>query len=166
MGTQALLALLWDCSAQPGAGQGAVLLCPGAAAGEGRADPAREGGSCHAPSCNLQPWCFSNGEPAESWPGLGWQGPFKVLWTSCPTMSRAIFKQIRLLRALPDLTLNDCRAEGPSTSLGNFSQCHPTLLVKKIIPSVLSESTDPPLSLKPFPLSYCNGTCKELEFGK
>lgn len=47
------------------------------------------------------------------------------------SLGRAIFKQIRLLRALPDLTLNDCRGEAPTTSLGNFCQCYLSLLEKK-----------------------------------
>lgn len=121
---------------QPGAGRGAALVCPGAAAGEcgaaaGETAARGRGFLVGPPSDNLQSRCFSHAKPAESSPGLAWQGPFEVIWTRCPARSRDIFKQIRWLRALPDLSLDVSREEAPPTSLGTLCQCVPTLPLKK-----------------------------------
>ncbi|XP_053859801.1 serine/threonine-protein kinase PAK 4-like [Vidua macroura] len=56
-------------------------------------------------------------------PRLGWQGPVKVIWSKCPAMSRDIFKEIRLLRALSHLTWNTCRHGAPTSSWDNLCRC-------------------------------------------
>ncbi|XP_031953965.1 uncharacterized protein LOC116439021 isoform X1 [Corvus moneduloides] len=121
---------------QPGGGRGAALVCPGAAAGgceaaAGERAARGRGFLVGPPSNSLRSRCFSHAKAAESSPGLAWQGPLQVIWTRCPARSRAIFKQIRWLRALPDLSLDVSREEAPPTSLGTLCQCFPPILIKK-----------------------------------
>lgn len=121
---------------QPGAGRGAALLCPGAAAGECQAAAGETAAPGRAflvgpPSHHLQSRCFSHAKPAESSPALAWQAPVELIWSWCPATSGDIFKHIRWLRALPDLSLDVSREEPPPTSLGSLSQCFPTLLLQQ-----------------------------------
>lgn len=65
---------------------------------------------------------------------FGRAGSFRGHPDLVPSTGRDIFKQIRWLRALPDLSLDVSREEAPPTSPGTFCLCFPTLLVKKFLP--------------------------------
>ena len=78
---------------------------------------------------------------SESQNGLGWKGPSKEHPTQPHVIGRDFFHQIRLVRALFNLTLNTPSAGTSTTSLGNLCQCLATLRVKKFLPYVWSNST-------------------------
>ena len=61
---------------------------------------------------------------------LNWKGSLETIWSSPPAMNRDTYSYIRLLRALPSLTLNVSRNEAFTTSLDNLCQCLTTLIVK------------------------------------
>jgi len=82
-------------------------------------------------------------------PGL--EGTFKGHLVQPPaSMSRDIFNQTRLLRALSNLTLNVSRDGESTTSLGNLCQCFIALSVKNFF--LVSNLNLPSFSLKPLPL--------------
>ena len=72
-------------------------------------------------------------------------------------MSKDIFKQIRVLRALSSLTLNVSRDGASTTSLGNLFQGFTTLMVKNFL--LISSLNLPSLRLNPYSLSYRNKPC-------
>jgi len=53
---------------------------------------------------------------------LGWKGPLEVIYPSLPEVSRDIFNQTRLLRALSNLALNVSRDGASTTSLGKVGE--------------------------------------------
>jgi len=65
-------------------------------------------------------------------------------------MSRDIFNQTRLLRALSNLTLNVSRDGALTTSLSNLFQCFTTFMVKNVF--LVSSLSLPSFSLKALPL--------------
>jgi len=64
-----------------------------------------------------------------------------------PAVSRDIFNQTRLLRALSNLALNVSKDEASTTSLGNLCQCFITLIIKNFF--LISSLNLPSLILKP-----------------
>ena len=81
---------------------------------------------------------------------FGVEGTVKAHLVQPPAMSSDVFNQIRLLRALSDLTMNIARDGASTTSLGNLCQCLATLIIEKFF---LISSLNPPFfSLKLSPL--------------
>lgn len=84
-----------------------------------------------------------------------WKGSPKVIQSNPSAISRDIFNQVSLLRALSTLTSNIFRDGASITSVGSLFQCFTSLIVKKFV--LKSSVSQPSFSLINNPCPMAKG---------